>query len=481
MKSNEPEVVEKRRVAKASKIILVSEIFDRYSTAAISTIILLFLNLKLGYDKDASTAIYHTFEFVAYFFTIVGGAIADSWLGMWRTIVLTSTVFAVGAFIAGVATVDSLYLPIHAISIVCLVVLYVSGGCLKPLCSTFGALQYKPDENKSIALYFSLYYFMYNFGSITSRFISPILRQDVKCFGNDDCFALAFGIPGIFMILVGVLCTIANRYSVTSQMKGTTLLNVITCIWHAIVTKFKSRKSTQVKKPHWLDYSADKYGKKLVGETRVIINVIVLYLPIPIFWALFFQQGSRWVFQAVRMNGDIGFYTIKPDQFNVVNPLLVLILIPLLEYVIYAQLSKIGIRTALQKVALGMVFAGLAFLTSAVVESQIEMKLLHMGWLLPQYLLMAVGEILITIPLMHFSYAQAPSDMKTILQSLMMFTIGLGNLIVTVVAGSKLIESQMYEFILFAVLMFVDMIIFGLLARRYKTLDVNVHEQTDNK
>lgn len=241
--------------------------------------------------------------------------------------------------------------------------------------------------------------------------------------------------------------------------------------------KIKSKKLSQHStKQHWLDYSEEKYGKKLVWETRVIFNVLVLYLPIPIFWALFFQQGSRWVFQAIRMNGDIGFYTIKPDQFNVVNPLLVLILIPLFEYVIYPQLSKIGIRTALQKVALGMIFASLAFLTSAAVESQIERKFLHMAWLIPQYLLMAVGETLISIPLMHFSYAEAPISMKTILQALRMLSVGLGNLIVAIVAGSKLIESQMYEFILFAALMFVDLIIFGILAKRYKTLDLNVHE-----
>lgn len=73
---------------------------------------LLFLNLKLGYDRDVSTAIYHTYEFVAYFFAIIGGAIADSWLGMYGTIVLTTTIFAASAFLVGVAVIDNLYLPL---------------------------------------------------------------------------------------------------------------------------------------------------------------------------------------------------------------------------------------------------------------------------------------------------------------------------------------------------------------------------------
>jgi len=107
----------------------------------------------------------------------------------------------------------------------------VGGGCSKPLIRTYGAQQYQPTEVKSIALFFNLYYFVFNCGTITSRFISPILRREVKCFGNDDCFPLAFGIPGIFMILVTVLTIAANRYSQTHQASGTTLLNVIAVIW----------------------------------------------------------------------------------------------------------------------------------------------------------------------------------------------------------------------------------------------------------
>lgn len=125
----------------------------------------------------------------------------------------------------------------------------IGDGCLKPLNRTYGADQYKRTEVKSIAMFFVLYYFVYNCGSIASRFISPILRQDVKCFGNDDCFTWAFGIPGICMILVAVLTGIANRYSETtkSSSKGseitlqanetslqaneTTLLNMFACIW----------------------------------------------------------------------------------------------------------------------------------------------------------------------------------------------------------------------------------------------------------
>lgn len=65
------------------------------------------------------------------------------------------------------------------------------------------------------------------------------------------------------------------------------------------------------------------------------LHVLVLYIPLPIFWALYDQQGSGWTFQAVRMDGDIGFFTILPDQMQVVNPLLILAFIPLFTYGMY--------------------------------------------------------------------------------------------------------------------------------------------------
>lgn len=181
------------------------------------------------------------------------------------------------------------------------------------------------------------------------------------------------------------------------------------------------------------------------------------------------------------MNGDLGFYIIKADQFNVINPLLVIILIPVFEQVLYPLLGKIRIKTALQKATLGGVLAGVAFIISAIVELQIESTFLHMTWLIPQYLLMAMAEILITIPLMNFSYSEAPNSMKSILQAFFFLSAGVGNLIVVVVAGAKIIDYQFYEFLLYAGLMFVDMIGFGFLAKSYKSLKLNSDERIENK
>lgn len=66
---------------------------------------------------------------------------------------------------------------------------------------------------------------------------------------------------------------------------------------------------------------------------------------------------------------------MKPDQMQVMNPLLVLLFIPFFEGVVYPIIGKIGIRKPLQKIALGGFLAALAFIISAVVQNTIIVRI----------------------------------------------------------------------------------------------------------
>jgi solute carrier family 15 oligopeptide transporter 1 len=136
--------------------------------------------------------------------------------------------------------------------------------------------------------------------------------------------------------------------------------------------RVRSRDKKTNPKDYWLEHAEAKHGKKLVLETKILLNILTLYVVLPVFWALFDQQGSRWTFQATRMNGDIGFMEIKPDQIQVINPALILIFIPLYEIIFYPLLAKVGVSRPLQKLTLGGILAGVAFVISAVVELSLE-------------------------------------------------------------------------------------------------------------
>lgn len=224
-----------------------------------------------------------------------------------------------------------------------------------------------------------------------------------------------------------------------------------------------------VGKDHWLDIAEEKYGTQLVKDTKTLLNVLVIYIPLPIFWALHMQQSSRWVFQATKMNGDIGWYTIKPDQMIVLNSFLALFLIPVFENTLYPLLSRIGIKTSLQKMVLGASLAAIAFVAAGVLEFQIEKSFISILWMFPQFLIMVMSEILFYTANLNFSYTEAPSSMKAVMLAFSYLTVAVGCLIVILISGVAIFESRAYEFIFFAAIMFVDTIVLGLLAHRYRS------------
>ncbi len=104
---------------------------------------------------------------------------------------------------------------------------------------------------------------------------------------------------------------------------------------------------------------------------KFILNLISLLLkislPIPIYWALYDQQGSRWTSQSQQLNGKIGSFTIQPDQFQAVNPILLVTLVPLFDFIIYPFFAKFGLfKRQLQRMSAGLFFAIIAFLIAAI-------------------------------------------------------------------------------------------------------------------
>merc|ERR1712227_666426 len=95
---------------------------------------------------------------------------------------------------------------------------------------------------------------------------------------------------------------------------------------------------------------------------------------------------------------------------------------------------------------------------------------IHMFWLLPQYVVVTVGEILFSITSLEFAYSQAPPSMKSVLQSLFLMTTAVGNLITMAVVEifSALGLAQHWEFFTFAGLMTVFSIILAFVAYSYE-------------
>lgn len=147
--------------------------------------------------------------------------------------------------------------------------------------------------------------------------------------------------------------------------------------------KLKQRKlyPKALPKAHWLDYAEAKHGQELVAETKNVLNVLVLYLPLPIFWAVYQLQGSRWTFQATLMDRDLGFYTVKPDQMIVLNPIFGIMALWISDLIVFPLLAKIGITTLLQKMTIGGMLTVLASVMAGALDIYIRHHYVSIFWM----------------------------------------------------------------------------------------------------
>lgn len=123
---------------------------------------------------------------------------------------------------------------------------------------------------------------------------------------------------------------------------------------------------------------------------------------------------------------------------------------------------------------IGGVLAAIAFLFSALIQLKIETSFIHMMWLVPQLIVMALSENFLYISCLSFSYNEAPLSMKSSMQAFSFVTIALGNLI----AAIKIFKSASIELFFFAAVLFVNQVFFGYLASQYKYVNQNVRSES---
>ncbi|KAK9537139.1 hypothetical protein VZT92_004778 [Zoarces viviparus] len=383
--------------------IVVNEFCERFSYYGMKAVLTLYFLTYLHWDKDQSTAVYHAFSSLCYFTPILGALIADSWLGKFKTIVYLSVVYVIGHVVKSVGAIPTVgNSNVHiSLSMLGLILIAFGTGGIKPCVAAFGGDQFDEEHASERRKFFSIFYMSINAGSLLSTVITPILRGDVQCFGG-DCYALAFGVPAALMIVALVVFIGGSGLYKRTPPQGNILLEVCNCIGFAIKNRWK-RSKYDSKRKHWLDWAEEKYSKRLIQEIKMVLKVLVLYIPLPMFWALFDQQGSRWTLQATRMNMAFGdSFVIKPDQMQMLNALLILLFIPVFDLLIYPLVGFCRINiTPLRKMATGMIFASLAFIAAALVEVNVVRSVVGpvpVGRCLLQVFNVAEGDVMLKIP-----------------------------------------------------------------------------------
>ncbi|TRY84832.1 hypothetical protein DNTS_002276 [Danionella cerebrum] len=350
--------------------IVVNEFCERFSYYGMKAVLTLYFINYFNWNKNLSTSVYHAFSGLCYFTPLLGALIADSWLGKFKTIIYLSIVYVIGHLVKSVGAIPDVGdKTVHVVlSMLGLGLIALGTGGIKPCVAAFGGDQFDEENTDERRKFFSIFYMSVNAGSVLSTIITPILRGDVQCFGG-DCYALAFGVPAALMVVALVVFIAGSGLYKKSPPEGNVLVRVCKCIGFAIRNRWRNSKKSP-KRKHWLDWAEEKYSKRLIQEIKMVCRVLLLYIPLPMFWALFDQQGSRWTLQATRMNMNFGGgFIVKPDQMQMLNALLILVFVPVFDMGIYPLVKLCRIKlTPLRKMATGMILAALAFCAATVVE-----------------------------------------------------------------------------------------------------------------
>eukprot|EP00026_Physarum_polycephalum_P005140 Phypoly_transcript_05169.p1 GENE.Phypoly_transcript_05169~~Phypoly_transcript_05169.p1 ORF type:complete len:553 (+),score=98.88 Phypoly_transcript_05169:272-1930(+) len=463
------------------KYIMSNEICERFSYYGLRAILVLYLSNYLNFSENSSTAILHAFTMAAYATCVLGGYVSDAWLGKYRTIFYVSFIYCAGSCVLSLTAIPGVTgtPPKPWGMAIGLALIALGTGGIKPVVAAFVGDQFTASQAHLLSRIYFLFYFCINLGSVLSTIITPIMRKHLG-------YAEAFGLPAVLLVLAIVIFWLGRNKYRTQAPQGSTLKDSALVLYHALSTYFRHGRGSLPKHKSILYLAEDRYASHLVADVSSALSVLLVFVPLPFFWALFDQHSSRWVFQAQRMNLTFfGKITVEPDQVPAINPILVLLLVPVFDQVVYPVLLKIGLKLRpLTRMAIGMVIISLAFVAASFLQMLIDSeaedgKKVHIIMQLPQYALLTCGEIMVSITGLEFAYTQAPKSMKSLIMAGWQLTVAFGNLLVVLVAELANIQ-QWKEFLLYAFLMLAFDGIFLVIAYFYKYVEDKEAEKKEN-
>ena len=415
--------------------ILTTEATERFAFYGMSSILVVFMTQYLRASggkldvmaEEPAKAWFHYFTAAVYFMPLVGAIISDVWLGKFKTIILFSLLYCVGF---AVLAWDHTRLGLTA----GLILIAMAAGIIKPCLSANVGDQFGTSNKNLIEKFYWWFYFSINLGAAISMFVCPILLDK---YGP----MVGFGVPAFFMVLATLSYWVGRYKLVHIRPAG---------------------------KTGWRE-TLDREGLRTLGR------LCIIFLFVSMFFALFFQSESAWVLQAGKMKLDWLGFKWRPAQMQSANPFLVMILIPLFSYAIYPALNRLWKLTPLRKIGIGMFLTAASFLVPVWIEIQIGRGgRPSIGWQFFAYIFLTGAEVMVSITALEFAYTQAPKKMKSMIQSVELLSISLGNIFAGVVndviknedGTSKLPGASYYWFFLIAML--VTSVLFIPLARWYK-------------
>lgn len=307
-------------------LLFATEMWERFSYYGMRALLVLYLtesllNGGLGFSDQNASLLYGVFTGLVYFTPLIGGWLADNYIGQRRAIAIGAITMMMGQFCLFYETsLTFLYLGLS--------LLIIGNGFFKPNISVIvGNLYEQGDARKDSA--YTIFYMGINIGA----FFAPLLT---------GYFAVHYGYRYGFLIaalgmLIGFLIY---------RLLGNRLLGDL------------------CKKPIRSSESEQYGNTPLSPEEKDRIGVILVFVLFSIFFFAGFEQAgsSMTLYTEKYIDRSVLNYEVPTAWFQSINPVFIVILAPILS-VVWQRLGKSGKEPNVPtKMSMGMILLGVGFL-----------------------------------------------------------------------------------------------------------------------
>lgn len=523
----------KARLPRQVPYIIGNEACERFSFYGMRNILVQFLvsSVILAYIPEAQREgeakdIFHSFVIGVYFFPLLGGWLSDRYFGKYNTVMWFSLIYCAGH--ACLAMFDD---NRHGFYTGLFLIALGSGG-IKPLVVSFVGDQFTRDNKHLAKIVFDAFYWVINFGSFFASLLMPLF---LRSYGP----AVAFGIPGILMGIATVIFWLGRkqyvrvppthgedpdsflkvaRNALTAQAPGQGRAGLMVAGFGAALA-IGMLLSWAFRPAFWpeafgfvitaclalvaliafggigtamqLERARGAHPDAAVDGVRAVLRVLIVFALTTPFWSLFDQKASTWVLQGKTMVIPHdqwwwpSFLVKDAGQMQALNPIMVMLIIPFNNLVLYPALRRWGLEpTALRRMGTGIAVAGVAWIVAALLQLRLDggeaVPLSTQFW---PYLLLTFAEVLVSATALEFAYSQATTSMKGVIMAFWYLTSTFGSLwvlltnagvrnpaVISQISGTGLSENAFLMFF-FAGFAFLASLAFAWYARSYPMQD----------
>ncbi|WP_151087212.1 POT family MFS transporter [Hymenobacter baengnokdamensis] len=428
------------RFPKAVPFIIGNEVAERFSYYGMRAILPTFLvaqffnpshsaGLTAGAEARANDFV-HSFAALGYALPVLGALLADWVLGKYRVILYLSMLYCGGHALLAAYT-DNL----AGFRAGLFVIAIGMGGIKSSVTANLGD-QFDQHNAHLLPKAYGWFQLAIDVGAALSTAFIPELYARAGA-------AWAFGVPGLLMGAAALTFWLGRRHYVRRPPTG-------------LLAGLRQT----------LGPGEDRAALRRVG---------VIFLFIPVLWALYDQSVSEWVLQAAHLNRQLWpGYAPLPEQLQILGIVFGIGLNPLLTYRIYPALERRGVRaTPLRRMGTGMVLVALAMCIIAGVQHGLDVGgSPSVWWQVLAYLVVAGGTIMVAVTGLEYAYTHSPPAFKSLMTSLWLLTIAGGNYFLALMNSSiarggffaRFQGANYYWF--FVGLMAVNVVLFALVATR---------------